>query len=81
MLPGGVSAALQRIPFRKSGLDRNEKRFRFYQKKSLVGNFGLHRDTVCITCSHYKVRHREEVDRRDRHTRLKWTEIMKLCDG
>jgi hypothetical protein len=39
------------------------------------------RDTVCITCSHYKVRHREEVDRRDRHMRLKWTEIMILYDG
>ncbi len=52
-----------------------------FTKKSHVGNVGLHRDTVCITCSHYKVRHREEVDRRDRHTRLKWTEIMKLYDG
>ena len=49
MLPGGVLAALQRIPFRKSGLDRMKKGSAFTKKNSHVGNFGLHRDTVYIT--------------------------------
>jgi hypothetical protein len=35
-LPGGVLAALQRIPFRKSGLDRMKKGSAFTKKNSMM---------------------------------------------
>ncbi len=70
MLPGGVLAALQRIPFRKSGLDRMKKGSAFTKKNPMlvildyiVIQFVLLAHIIC------KVRHREEVDRRDCHTR------------